>query len=605
MKRITYLIATSAGLATLAGAVAWHGGGREASEIVVVPGAASAVRAIATISPAPTGSAQALATAIRSVLYPADWLPLNDGGTKTADGRFLQDFSYAGFAAGEKSIPTGFGGRSVNVVTQFGADNSYNAQTNPNAADATGAIQRAIDDICDRGGGVVNLPAGSYRIKPPAGENAAIRLACNNVIVRGATDGNGAPTTYLFNDEQDMRQKRVFLAGAQAAGAAPWYTVQTDVRAVTSNSTDPTRIITLASTAGLAVGNGIIVATDVTDAFRTAHGMGPGQGNCGSLNACWPGTTSGPIYQRFVREILSGNRVRLDAPVRYWLTPGTDGNNPRVYRTATSNYNIGIENVAIGMRENTKGNLNDASLNVAGTAAYETNNAQVIRFVGARDSWVRNVRTYRPTVNTGNFHIQSLGIVLTASTRNISVIDTSIGYAQNKLVGGNGYLFLLGGGDSLLQNCIATAGRHNFQFAGMAATGNVILGGESRSSSLVNDFHVGLSVANLIDSVTTSGVGWEAVNRGSTSDGAGITGTQNVFWNMKKADASGSVFIRSAQWAWGYVIGTRGTNATVSTSTPMLQSPADWSEAIGNGADLEPQSLFLDQRAKRLADPSY
>lgn len=605
MKRTAYLIATSAVLASVAGAVAWHDDDRDAFEIVVVPRAASTQTAAPTGSPVPAGSVQALATAVRSVLYPADWLPLNDGGTKTADGRFLQDFSYAGYAAGEKVTPTGFGGRSVNAVTQFGADNTYNSATNPDAADATGAIQRAIDDICGRGGGVVNLPAGSYRIKPAEGENAAIRLACNNVIVRGATDGNGAPTTYLFNDEQNMRQKRVFLAGAQEAGAAPWYTVQTDVRAITSNSTDPTRIITLASTAGLAVGNGIIVATDVTDAFRTAHGMGPGQGNCGSLNACWPVTTSGPIYQRFVREILSGNRVRLDAPVRYWLTPGTGGNNPRVYRTATSNYNIGIENIAIGMRENTKGNLNDDSLNVVGTAAYETNNAQVIRFVGVRDSWVRNVRTYRPAVNTGNFHIQSLGIVLTASTRNISVIDTAIGYAQNKLVGGNGYLFLLGGGDNLLQNCAATAGRHNFQFAGMAATGNVILGGETRNSNLVNDFHVGLSVANLIDSVTTYGVGWEAVNRGSTSDGAGITGTQNVFWNMIKGDTSGSSFIRSVQWAWGYVIGTRGTNATVSTSTPNLQSPPDWMEALGDGGNLDPQSLYLDQRAKRLANPDY
>ncbi len=74
---------------------------------------------------------------------------------------------------------------------------------------------------------------------------------------------------------------------------------------------------------------------------------------------------------------------------------------------------------------------------------------------------------------------------------------------------------------------------------------------------------------------------------------------------LDRRRTSGSSFIRSVQWAWGYVIGTRGTNATVSTSTPNLQSPPDWMEALGDGGNLDPQSLYLDQRAKRLANPDY
>jgi hypothetical protein len=94
----------------------------------------------------------------RSVLYPADWAP----GFSLSDGRFLHDFSYAGYHAWEKEIP--FVERNLTDVTAspYNADNSGNA-------DVTAILQKALDDLGKAGGGVLYLPAGIYRVK--AGTN--------------------------------------------------------------------------------------------------------------------------------------------------------------------------------------------------------------------------------------------------------------------------------------------------------------------------------------------------------------------------------------------------------------------------------------------------
>src|SRR5262245_22017966 len=54
----------------------------------------------------------------RSHLYPADWTP----GYHDAEGRFLHDFSWAGYHNGEVAIPDDPPGVRVDVVAQ-GADN--------------------------------------------------------------------------------------------------------------------------------------------------------------------------------------------------------------------------------------------------------------------------------------------------------------------------------------------------------------------------------------------------------------------------------------------------------------------------------------------------
>lgn len=83
----------------------------------------------------------------RSQLYPADWTPCYVDSA----GRFLQDFSFAGYHSGTKRIPIDFLDPVVDVTqSPYRADHT-------GTHDATKAIQQAIDDVGRQGGGTVYL----------------------------------------------------------------------------------------------------------------------------------------------------------------------------------------------------------------------------------------------------------------------------------------------------------------------------------------------------------------------------------------------------------------------------------------------------------------
>src|SRR5690625_1087885 len=111
---------------------------------------------------------------LRSELYPADWQP----ATPDAEGRFLHDFSYAGYRYGQPG-PAEVPGPVLDVtVPPYRADPA-------GERDATAAIQAAIDDAGVAGGGTVHLPAGTYRVTPPDDSRAVLHIAHDGVLLRG------------------------------------------------------------------------------------------------------------------------------------------------------------------------------------------------------------------------------------------------------------------------------------------------------------------------------------------------------------------------------------------------------------------------------------
>ncbi|OBZ14945.1 hypothetical protein A8L34_13775 [Bacillus sp. FJAT-27264] len=113
-------------------------------------------------------------------------------------------------------------------------------------------------------------------------------------------------------------------------------------------------------------------------------------------------------------------------------------------------------------------------------------------------------------------------------------------------------------------------------------------------------------MANLFDSMTMNGDYLEAVYRPYGTIQHGWTTTQSVFWNTTgNSYLSGqSVIVKSKQFGNGYVIGTRGAANAVEYLVPAndASAPQDFVEGIGTSADLVPQSLYLDQKAKRLSN---
>jgi hypothetical protein len=511
-------------------------------------------------------------TTWRSSLYPTNWTPT----FKDSSGRFLQDFSYAGYKLGNSAPPSNPGSRYVDVTQA-----PYNADKTGNT-DTTNAIQNAINFVGQNGGGVVYFPAGTYRVKPQPGtglngtKNQALFIGFSNVVLRGA----GPTSTFIFNDAAFMRDKRVIMF-APLEAMYSWRSQAEDNRVnITTDLLNPTNVIPVSSTTGYSVGNLIIIRTDLTSAFLSEHGM----------TGYWTSAT-GQIYVRRITAI-SGNNLTVDIPVRY---PIKLRDNARVYKLSrTSLQNIGVENLSIGMRETTKTGFGEEDYNVSGTAAYDLHRSTAILINHAVDGWVTNVRSYRPVQNTiSGSHLHSNGIYL-LNARSITISNTNMGHTQYNGAGGNGYVYRIEGSDNLIREATGINSRHNFLIQEMFAHGNVVYNSISIDEDFPSDFHRYLSVANLVDTMTLDGTRWDAFNRETFSENAGHTATQSVFWNVRPG-AKGCQ-IRSEQFGVGYII---GTNCNIDVTGTTLDAPNDFVEGLGAADNLLPRSLYIDQLSRR------
>jgi len=264
------------------------------------------------------------------------------------------------------------------------------------------------------------------------------------------------------------------------------------------------------------------------------------------------------------------------------------------------------------MKENLKSGLGESAYDVVGTAAYDISGSLAIDFKHVVNSWIRNVKTYRPTSYTNPWHIHSRGIRL-RHTRQVTIQNVDIRNSEYTGGNGNGYLIALAGNDNLVTSSHVENGRHNLSLAQMSSNGNVIHRVTSGYGWHLSDFHQHLAMSNLIDNYSATKNAFESRNRSAIGDGHhGITSSQTVFWNAKgnepypRRNLDGDVvdyIIHSDQHGWGYVIGTSGTTYKVKTTQySTTTNPIDFVEGVGQGNNLVPQSLYEDQLARRLGN---
>jgi len=547
----------------------------------------------------------------RSALYPENWKP----GDRDADGNFLQDFSYAGYHKGEQEIPVNPPGRIYDVTqAPYNADNSGSRNSAP-------AIQRAINAAKRAGSGIVYFPAGTYRIT----STSSIKIDASNIVLRG--DGPGITKLYL--DVENARKGSLVWFGKDVndwADAVPGTAVK-----VAQNIAVESRKIKLDSWPGLfKVGDEIIIAHDITAAWVDDHNMRKywidQKNRVGS-------SRSAPRYYRTITALDSVNKeITVDIPIRYIMKTR---DNLRVYKPVQKVVvEVGIEDLSLGMKQHsayrggrlpTNANYKNANGTGVEKAAYELYESAVIRMEGVKNGWVRNVTTYRPPDNASDLHIHSRGINLVDS-RNITITETRIEKPQSRTGGGNGYLYRIDNSqENLIINSTAVAGRHNFTIQFFRSSGNVFHKYTSIDSHFPSDTHGSLSPANLVDNSSFSGTGngYWGVSFRNRASGAGWTTTQSVFWNLESRSEydifkhnNPSYISRpyfSDQFATGYTIGTSAINNGLFYTCPPVKSDPlydavelkrcrksdDYVEGIGQGATLSPQSLYIDQRARR------
>ncbi len=498
----------------------------------------------------------------RSSLYPQDWTP----GYEDAEGRFLHDFSYAGYRNGEVALPGTPPGSTYNVL-DYGADST-------GATDSNAAIQAAIQAAGSAGGGIVYLPAGLYRCDDLLTVNAS------GVVIRGA----GPDLTRVYFTRSTNMGGRASLTFSTSVGTGTEYPLveQGENRSFTVKVSDA---------AGLAPGDDVSVGWVITDEFVDEHNM---TGTWYSFNGQWK-----PFFRRQVTAVntaVSPHEVTLDVPLRY---PALMRDQASLRKESGYLSECGIEHLALS-------NAIDPS------AAWSFTRVHVLALRNAKDCWVRDVHSFESPVVAGTgYHLQGGGIYILASKR-ITVADCRMEQAQNRGSGGCGYLYEISkSGEILTRDSVGIRGRHNFiQNWDFGTSGCVWLRCVSEQGNCLSfqgdpigypchsEYHHSLAMACLVDQSTIQD-GWYGGNRQDWSSGAGVTVTQSAYWNT-----SGGGLLRSWQYGWGYVIGTEGMIVTTGLGAgPAAEgtAPEDFVEGLNTGSLLDPQSLYEDQLARRLA----
>ena len=502
----------------------------------------------------------------RSQLYPEDWIP----GFADDEGRFLHDFSYAGYHHSEVALPEPQ--NLVPTVTVVNADAA-------GETDSTAAIQAALDEA-SVAGGVVLLPAGLYRV------DGLLTVKASNVVLRG--EGSDLTKVFFTRHENMTGKAHLTFSGSIQTQTETLLAAEAQVLA---------KVIAVEDGSAFTAGDDVSLGWVITDEFIAEHGM---EGTWIAFNGTWQ-----PFFRRTVVAVdtaVEPHLVTLDVPLRYpaQLRDGASLRRESGYLSEVGVADLSLAN-AVGWEE-----------------AWANERTHVLSFLAVKDSWVRRVATFpsplAPTEGPGaGAHLQNSGLQIHAS-KAVTVADCTLEKAQNRGGGGCGYLFEIRVSSEILtRDCVGLDGRHNFiQNWGFGTTGCVWLRCHSEGGLTValkdfpefggigfSEFHHSLATANLIDSNVIHD-GWKAANRNDWSTGAGHTATQSVFWNMQ-----GPGEVASQQFGWGYLIGS-GPETIVRTSLGGIfdegqgTEPEDWLEGAGLAPLLVPQSLFEDQLERRL-----
>lgn len=524
----------------------------------------------------------------RSVLYPMDWSPFHEDTDFYSD-KIIQDFSHAGYHQNNLPITQPSGPVLDVTAAPYFADPS-------GSEDSTNAIQAAIDAVSSAGGGVVFMPAGTYRLSVSPSARAALVIKNDKTVLRGA----GIDQTFLYNTSTYMRGKSVILVEGSVA-ASPFHDMLPSARVV-ENNTAPTQRIHVEDTSDFSPGDLVVFRSDATDGWIADHN-----------EFGWRGFTDRFEFA-YIRELIGVNTTHniltLDAPIRYSQLLREY---PRVYRMSYPIQEVGLEAFSIGNKQHDGEGWEQSDYRTSGTAAYDVHGSYLIEFRRARHCWMQQIHSYQPSENSLSMHMLSNGIYLSESS-NLTLKNVSMQRVQYAGGGGNGYSYRIQESmECLLQDCVAGYNRHGFVFSHTGTSGNVIhrsLDMETRWSASgsagaqSSDHHMHFSHSNLVDSSTADNSYFSAAYRPNGSEPEhNLTAAHSVFWNMNGMGSRYDRVVRTQQGRYGYAIGTRGANPAVDTVGSRPQTdPEDHVEGIGLGNFLQPRSLFDDQVLRRQSE---
>lgn len=486
--------------------------------------------------------------------------------TADSNGDRLADFSWCGYGGGGVALP------QVKVA----------ATVAPVAAgDDTARIQKVIDQVSalplDVAGwrGAVVLGKGTYRVE------GSLTIKASGVVLRGegqgmdgtvivATGTNKRTLISVGGDkevQQDKASRREIAPARVAAG---------------------TRVVELESTAGLAVGDRVVVVRRSNHAWIKAIKMESfkGLGNIG-----WTPEAYEFPYERQILAIR-GNSIGVDVPLVMPIEKIYGGgfvakvSNPRIRQ-------VGVENLRLVSAYQKGGETRD-----------ENHAWNGIEMRWAEDGWVRNV--------TGQ-HFAYSTVSLLRGSRRMTVADCANLDPVSLIDGGRRYSFQASGQQGLITRCYSRGGRHDFVQGARVVGPNAFLDCFAENAHGVSEPHHRFSTGTLYDNVMVTGddSGITVGNRGNSGSGHGWSGAWVVFWNC----GSNVLLAMEPPTARNAIVGARpvkapddGTSMVRWFETQSGQKLTRIGSVVHDGrssihspqAPVAPRSLYLKQLSTRL-----
>ncbi|RQO68457.1 pectate lyase [Pedobacter sp. KBW01] len=471
--------------------------------------------------------------------------------TADAQGNRIPDFSYAGYMAGEKAIPTA----TVKIVVPVVE------------GDATPYIQRAIDMVSalqpgkDGLRGAVLLEKGTYQVA------GILKISASGVIIRGSGMGENGT--------------RIFATGLDRIGLIRILGKNNKIQqaAVAINDTYvPVNAmqLTLADASGFKVGDRITIQRPSTkewiETLKTVE-FGGGESALG-----WKPGTRDIFWDRKITAI-SGSTITFDAPITTALDAKIGGATVAKYKWDGRIAKVGIENLKLESDYH-KDNIKD-----------EYHRWTAICIENAEDAWVRQIVFE---------HFAGSAVNVLATAKRITVEDCKSLAPVSEIGGERRNTFLTTGQQTLFQRLYSEYGYHDFAVGFCAPGPNVFVQCQSYLPFSFSGAYDSWASGVLFDIVNIDGQALSYLNRGQDGQGAGWSAANSVFWQCSAARVDNYQPPTAQNWAfgtWSQFAGNGYWDMSNEQIQPRSLYYAQLKDRLGNSVDARTFVLPVETEA--------
>ena len=475
-------------------------------------------------------------------------------------GQRVTDFSNCGYKGGGEPLP--------NVSTQI--DQSRWVFLSPGDGDDTARIQSAIDTVSSKSAdtngwrGVVYLNAGEYQI------GSTILITNSGIVLKGA--GSSSTTGTRLRATAASQYTLVSVTGSGNRSTVSGTTRNLNQPLVPSG----TRSFSVDSTAGLSVGNTLIIYRPSTTNWISDIGMDQLLLDPNTGNTPWYAGTKDLSFDRVITRI-DGNWITVDAPLPQTFETKYGGGKIWRYTWTGRIQQVGIEDL-YGFSD------------YAGSTD-ENHSWIFISMANIQNGWVRNIISQ---------YFAYAAVQTSDGAKWITVTDSQCLDPISIITGGRRYSFDIDAGElCLFVNNYARQGRHNYVFGSLVPGPNAFVHGVADASYADAGPHHRWSTGGLFDNISINGDELNAQNRGNMGTGHGWSGAYMTMWNS----VATAFRVRNPSGARNWLIGSIGS--ILPSKAPVGLDPEGTYDSSGTGGKaVYPHSLYYGQLQQRLKYPS-